>query len=83
VSPLNIRLRVEASEWDHDDKLAELLLEAASKIDSLAEAAASVEKTLDDYLHLGIAPSREMWYAERDSLRAALARVQAVKVDRL
>jgi hypothetical protein len=43
-----------------------------AELERVTAAAASVEKTLDDYLRLGISPSREMWYAARDSLRAAL-----------
>jgi hypothetical protein len=34
TQPLNVRLRVEASEWDHDDKVAELLLEAAAALEA-------------------------------------------------
>jgi F420-dependent methylenetetrahydromethanopterin dehydrogenase len=50
----------------------EALTALAAELERVTAAAASVEKTLDDYLRLGISPSREMWYAARDSLRAAL-----------
>jgi hypothetical protein len=36
--PLNLRLRAEASHWDHDDQVANLLLEAASELERLATA---------------------------------------------
>lgn len=55
-----------------DGSFVEWIRMVVDRYERLIVAAESVEKTLDDYLHLGLAPSREMWYAERDALRAAL-----------